>query len=446
MKKVNAFKVVASTLVMGAALGGTMLGAQDAVASSRGNLAASAQSSAEDARAALAKGNARKAVPHAERAVAAMPQDANYRQLLGEAYLAAGRFASAETAFSDSLTLAPANGAVALKLALAKTAQGKYDQARGLLDQHRSSLPAADYGLAIALAGDPVGAVAVLETAAREENATARVRQNLALSYALSGRWAEARVVAGQDLMPDQVNNRIMEWASMARPSAPSDQIAALLKVTPAKDAGQPAALALAAPSGAPVAVAEAPAAVVASEAAPVAVAAAPSEPAPVFEVAAAAPVEVVETTPIPVAAPAAPVIRANPEPVKQVVVPASAPIATAARATPRVLPRPVDSGRFVVQLGAFSTVARADAAWRQATRRIAGIDRFDARQSRVTVKAGSLYRLAVSGFANRADAGRVCTQVRAAGGVCFIRSITANEPIRFAARRESGGQRIAVR
>ncbi|WP_204349818.1 hypothetical protein, partial [Klebsiella pneumoniae] len=66
-------------------------------------------------------------------------------------------------------------------------------------------IPAADRGLAYALAGDPVKAVEILGPAARAEDATAKTRQNLALALALSGRWAEAKQVASVDVAPDQI-------------------------------------------------------------------------------------------------------------------------------------------------------------------------------------------------------------------------------------------------
>ena len=66
-------------------------------------------------------------------------------------------------------------------------------EAQGVLDP-------ADAGLALALAGDPQSAVAVLEPAARAVGADARTRQNLALAYAFAGDWDQARTVAAQDV------------------------------------------------------------------------------------------------------------------------------------------------------------------------------------------------------------------------------------------------------
>src|SRR4029079_15334768 len=111
--------------------------------------------------------------------------------------------------------------------------------ARGMIDP-------ADYGLALALAGHPRDAVSVLESAAREPMADARVRQNLALAYALSGDWTQARTVAAQDVPGDQLDARIHQWMQMATPGNQSTAVASLIGVTPAAvDPGQPTRLAL---------------------------------------------------------------------------------------------------------------------------------------------------------------------------------------------------------
>ena len=49
------------------------------------------------------------AISLAERAVEASPNDAGFRALLGNIYFAAGRFASAESAYRDSISLQPAS-------------------------------------------------------------------------------------------------------------------------------------------------------------------------------------------------------------------------------------------------------------------------------------------------------------------------------------------------
>ena len=99
---------------------------------------------------------------------------------------------------------------------------------------------------ALALAGRPSEAIAVLEPAARQDGADATVRQNLALAHALAGDWDEARTIAAQDVPAGQLDARIQQWMHLAKPVHASDQVAQLVGVTPAAvDAGQPVQLAL---------------------------------------------------------------------------------------------------------------------------------------------------------------------------------------------------------
>ena len=124
-----------STLaVCGVAIGG--MTSYSAVANSAEDSAMTqrADKAADAARKALAKGQAERAIGHAEDAVLAMPGVAEHRVLLGKSYLAAGRFLSAGQAFDDALTIDPANGGAALNLALAKTALGDWAGARRTLD------------------------------------------------------------------------------------------------------------------------------------------------------------------------------------------------------------------------------------------------------------------------------------------------------------------------
>ena len=170
------------------------------------------------AQAALAANDLQTAVSLAEQAVENSPRDAGFRALLGNSYLASGRYASAESAYRDSLSLVATQPQIVLKLALVQIAQGKNDEAKGLLAMAQSILDPADTGLALALAGDPQSAVAVLEPAARAIGADSRVRQNLALAYAFAGNWEQARIVAAQDVPGDQLDGRMQQWMALAKP------------------------------------------------------------------------------------------------------------------------------------------------------------------------------------------------------------------------------------
>ncbi|MEH3123939.1 MAG: hypothetical protein PGN16_18550 [Sphingomonas phyllosphaerae] len=185
------------------------------------------------------------AIAHAEQAVAQDGSDGDRRALLGTAYLRAGRFRSAAQAFDDTLALRQADGATALHLALAQIASGQHEAARATLSRYAALIPAADQGLALALAGQPGQGVEVLMAAMRVPGADARTRQNLALALALAGEWPDALFLVGLDLPPAQARQRILDWMRFARPHGPAEQVAVLMKITPALDPGQPEALAL---------------------------------------------------------------------------------------------------------------------------------------------------------------------------------------------------------
>lgn len=423
-----------STLAAGIATQGLV---RSAFASDAPNAKKAAQEAAA-ARKAIAKRKGGDAVAHAELAVANDPQNGDYRALLGQAYLLAGRFASANQALSDALTLNPGNGSVALNLVLAKIAGGDWAGAREMLNTHQDSIPAGDRGLAYALGGDPVTAVQILEPAARAEDATAKTRQNLALALALSGRWAEAKQVASIDVAPDQVSARMMQWVNFARPTNAYDQVASLLGVTPVQDAGQPQQLALAqqnvmlaaaatqpvqtAPAQDPVDTympgVPAGAAAVAAEVAAPAVAATP------VEVASAEIAPVAGTNAGVVFGPRAEVVQVVPA--RAVRAPAAAP-AVSARA-PRLIERSAAvvakpaKGNFYVQLGAYVSPAVARDAWNRMDDRVAALAGQTPYGAKVSTRAGNFYRLSVGGY-DRNGADALCRQVKAGGQTCFVRT-----------------------
>ena len=354
--------------------------------------------------------------------MALSPRDAAYRTLLGRAYLSAGRFASATQAFTDVLTLNPADARAALNLALAQTATGEWVAARETLSAHAARISPADRGLALALAGDPAGGIALLSEAARDPAATATVRQNLALALALDGRWVDARTVASVDMAPAQVDQRLLDWAAFARPEHAAQQVAALLGVTPAPaDRGQPMQLALAEPVGAaPVALAQAD---------PV-----PDVPAAVVAVAPVGETPVVPAVPAPVemAAVARPAITFAP---RQKIVQAlptdyrrgAQPVRMVARARTVAQPTQVASvekakGDYYVQLGAFDNAGVARNAWRRMSRNVPRLATLSPQGMQASVHGTSFYRLSVGGLA-RADAASLCSSIRAKGDRCFVRT-----------------------
>ena len=127
--------------------------------------------SADKARAAIVEDKAGNAVGFAEAAVAASPRDADYRALLGQAYLNDGRFASATAALTEAMELGATDSNTIIALALAQIAQGKAVDAAALLGAHQDKVPASDTGLAMALAGDSESAIYMLSEAARAPGA-----------------------------------------------------------------------------------------------------------------------------------------------------------------------------------------------------------------------------------------------------------------------------------
>lgn len=403
------------TIIAAALLAGTGLtGGSVATASSDTGAERRAATDARDAGRALKKHRAAKAVAAAESAVALQPRNAGYRTLLGQAYLAAGRFPSAAGALSDALSLDPSDGVAALHLTLAQIATGEWAAARQTLSTHETRIAASDRGLALALAGDPATAVTILTDAARLPGADAKTRQNLALSLALAGRWQEAKTVAAFDTNPEDLDARIMQWASFARPVGAADQVAALLGVVPIEDGGQPERLALrsAAPSYAAVAQ--------------------PVSPVDAFmpgrqATSPTAPAASAEVTFTGVVAPAPEEDTARRDDVVQPVPARTSPGVKAARKPVSVRARPAAParaarGNFYVQLGAFGNAGVAQAAWHRLSRRHAGLAAYAPSGMRFSMGGATYYRLSVGGFA-RADADGMCRRVRANGGKCFVRS-----------------------
>ena len=416
---------------------------------------------ATKAQAALAGNQHALAVQLAEKAVENTPNDAGFRALLGNCYFASGRFASAESAYQDSLTLIPAQPQLFLKLALVQIAQGKNAQALGLLESARDALDPADYGLAIALAGRPADAVAVLNQVARTNFADARVRQNLALAYGLSGDWMMARTVAEQDIPPEQVDSRIQQWMAMATPSQPSDQVAALIGVKPAADPGQPVRLALnrapkpaeahaevASPQPQPQAAAETAAAPPPALPEPMPHLAAAAEAAPPAPVVAEAVQALIAPAPQPEAevpaAAEAPVVQAvAPEPVPDLPTQFDAPVQTAAyvgitetvrRAAERSR-RSAGKSSSVVQLGAYSSPERVSVAWNRITKKYPALRDYTPMRARFNGPNGTVWRLSIKGFASRQEAVDRCEKLQGRGGSCFVRTVAGDAPVQLASR-----------
>lgn len=410
-----------------------------------------ASRAAEKARELLADGKAAKAVLQAEMAVAHDSRNAAHRTLLGQSYLAAGRFLSAITAFADAQTLGATDAQTVIGLALANIATGKEREAAELISGNVDALPASDAGLALALAGDTQRALYILTEAARSPEADARTRQNLAFTLAMAGKWAQAQIIAAQDLSPDKVEPRMIAWAKLAEQTDGRLRVAGLIGVTPVTDTGMPVRLALAPAAAAPIELA-------AADPAPIADFAPPPPAAPVADAAfaSAAPSSSIRSIELPmpttpakaaeaevILADAAP-YRAAPAatPARPAVTPAR-PAAAEARtmaaqidATPK--PRSFDAKKpsgWAVQLGSYDSAAIARDKWGVLSRANPTLKSYPASSQSASVKGRSFYRLTVNGLATRADAAQLCASLQARRQGCFVRSMTAGEKVHWASK-----------
>ena len=385
-----------------------------------------ADSSYSKAQSALAKGEAAKAVTHAEAAVQAEPRNASYRAMLGAAYLESGRFQSAATSFGDALDLGDTDPRTVLSYALAQTAMGNNKAAVVALRENENNIDGADLGLALALAGDADRGVEVLGNALRAGQNSAKLRQNLAYAYALQGNWRGARVMAAEDVPADQLDERISQWARMGKPEDYQMRVATLLNVTPTYDAGQPTYLALGNHPAHAEMVAEAAAESPMQEAAPATFAEA--QPAAVAAPAAK-----------PAAKPAAPArVAAAPAKIRYVSNPVIQQINTdyderrasakkrpsnrlAARSSQRRMASTADKATdtHLVQLGSFSSRKSAENAWSIYQKRYPNLKGHDMVITQANVAGKTYFRVAAAGFGKN-GAAAMCGQVKASGQGCL--------------------------
>lgn len=421
---------------------------------------------------ALARGQVEKAIELAEAVVAAAPREPSYRALLANAYLRAGRFDSAAATFDDAMTLGDNSAKTALGLSLAYVAAGRNRDAVAILDDWRDAIPAADLGLALALAGEPTRGAAILADALRGGENTPKLRQNLAYAYALDGRWREARIMMAQDVPADQMDARISDWAAKARPEDFKVRVAGLLNAPLRSDPGQPARLALnASPVAEQLAVQSA-----AIEQAPQVAAAAPAQPAAELPPAAQA-AALASYTPVaaPVAAPAPEPVAALAvaEPVATEPAPAAAtpserfgiafvsqpvvqPIAgrqpravaaapRAVAAAPRVAPVRMSMapaprraamvaptnvpGTHMVQLGSFFTEQGARRAWGIYSAKNPELRGYRMTITKAQVRGKTYYRVAAAGLTGSQGAWGLCGTVKSRGLSCFAYAARTGVP-----------------
>ncbi|WP_435418449.1 tetratricopeptide repeat protein [Parerythrobacter aurantius] len=435
-----------AALALSTALGLVALGGCTAQGAPRADV------SAGKAQVALQRGDSDSAIASAEAAVLAEPRNASYRAMLGAAYLNAGRFQSAATSFDDAMKLGDTSPRTALGFALAAIGKGDNRAALAVLEDWRDEIPAADLGLATALAGRADRGVQILGNALRAGENTPKLRQNLAYAYALQGNWQAARVMAAEDLTGSALDARITEWAMMVGPEDHQQRIAGLLNVPVRADAGQPMQLALNADPAAQQVAAEASAIdspfVRAGELPPTEgfIAAVPTpvrelppidgvpvggpvvQPAP--KVAAAAPpVRAPETfqdafradapAGASIAEVAASAIKFVSSPVVQAA-PSRAGAAPAPRAKDSVVARKLSAdGSHLIQLGSFSSEAGARRAWGIYAQQYPELANYKMVITEAKVRGKIYFRVSAGGF-ELASASSMCGKVRAKGQGCI--------------------------
>ena len=413
------------TRLIGLALSTAMAGAL--VSGCTSNAAPPAAVSAGKAEAALAKGKHEQAIAAAEQAVLAEPRNTTYRAMLGAAYMDGGRFASAAQAYADARELGDNSARTALSLALSLSATGKGAQAIAVLESAQNRIAASDLGLAYTLAGNPERGVHILSNALRGGENTAKVRQNLAYSFAMAGMWREARLMVAEDVPADKVPDRIAQWAQVSQQGYEAYRIAQLLDVPVVyDDAGQPAMLAVENnPSIEQLAAESLPS----------------PEPAPQVAAARAAghlelaAVDVpVSTARAPVAASAAQPGPANfqaafptPSPVRQdtnslvrEAVADSRPVASAAKTATAMNAIPaVENGRHLVQLGSFSSEAGAKRAWGIYLKHYPELANHEPVITEAVVRGKHYWRVSAASY-DQDGSQAMCGRVKRSGEGCF--------------------------
>jgi Flp pilus assembly protein TadD len=408
-----------------------------------------------------AKRDSEKAVARAEKAVERNAQSASLRSELGRAYLQAGRFNSAATAYDDAMRLGDSSAHTALGLALAMIGAGNGREAIAILDDWRESIPASDLGLALSLAGDSSRGVAILTDGLRSGDNSPKLRQNLAFAYALDGRWREARTMMEQDVSADQIDARISNWAMQAKPDDYQRRVAGLLGVPVRKDPGLPAYLALGNTAGVEQAAAESAAvqpqiAAAQADSAPALSAIEYAQPAPAIAVAPAEDTSqpaVANYEPTPVSGPVVQNTFANSFPAPAVEQQSTAPVQRAARPArtvrfelPKAKPTIVRNGSHLVQLGSFSSPQGARRGWGILAAKNPRLREFRMVITPAVVRGKNFWRVAAAGFDANAAAG-MCSSVKSRGGACFAYAATrAPAGASLAQNSAAAGPRLARR
>ncbi len=134
-------------------------------------------------------------------------------------------------------------------------------------------------------------------------------------------------------------------------------------------------------------------------------------------------PAKAAPTAAAPVVVPKSVAAKPAPGPVAALpITPEPRPVAALKPTLPAPAAAPTTGGA-AVQIGAFSSQAQADKGWNDAAKIAPGATAGKGKQVQVIQKDGAtLYRTAVTGFADRAAATAFCDKLKAAGKNCFVR------------------------
>lgn len=158
------------------------------------------------------------ALPEARQTFAALAgmkgQTAAAETGLGRVALAEGDAGAAEARFRAALVAAPDDVTALNGLAVALDLSGRHGEAAPLYARALALDPTnravmANKALSQALAGDPRGAADTLDTLARGPVAPPQARHNLALAYAMDGRFDEAGAVLEAALTPAEARENL---------------------------------------------------------------------------------------------------------------------------------------------------------------------------------------------------------------------------------------------
>ena len=165
-------------------------------------------------------GNPQKAMDISRQARAMFPRDTDLIAELGGALVAMERGKEAIAPLSQATRLNPNNPRLWSLLGASYDQMEQYGRAREFYSKALALAPhdsnvLANVGLSYALEGNARTAEVWLRRAAQDPNASAHIRQNLALVLGLQGKYAEAENLARQDLDPDGAENNLAYLRSL---------------------------------------------------------------------------------------------------------------------------------------------------------------------------------------------------------------------------------------